>query len=472
MVNSLFNSEAACPNTNKLDDMEALGLSLRQHNQKQPCKTATNTPWPPHSDDTEKSVLKSSSNSPEADGLASGLLGRDMSDALSLHQSFVHPSLDTIPSDVKHLQRHGPEKYTLHLVIQMETKLGMTLEGNSLKERIRYLKEIRPPKDHETLLRPTPAREPYTSTDTCTVVCELQHYLLLQADYLNWPKEDFDVHARILACRGFGILRSETPPHMNLTDLLRTLAVNSDIYNDIPNDLATGLDQNALLDTALLVKYGSRCYVYCVLGCLGAMVEDRPILSFDEGALFDRLLGRRLKKYETLEAEFSSRSIPEGMSALGALALLKRFPEGPFDLVAWEGPAFGTSLAVFVAKCLATLGIVASLEAIRQDVIKVLMNINWKLEQKWLPPVRELLENCEEHLGGSNEAHDDDEADEFSTDVNPISTALDNFSKIFGKLKDESPQKPNIEDWLKAAQIDGRTDGTIQRSRLRRSKTI
>lgn len=118
------------------------------------------------------------------------------------------------------------------------------------------------------------------------------------------------------------------------------------------------------------------------------------------------------------------------MTVLRALALIQRFPEGPFEFATWQRPAFDKALAVFVAKCLATLGLAASLEAIWQDVIKVLMNINWKLEEKWSRPVRELPENCEEHLGGPNEAHDDDEP---SADDNPISTAPDNSSKTFGK---------------------------------------
>ncbi|KPM41068.1 hypothetical protein AK830_g5488 [Neonectria ditissima] len=470
----------------ELDDLEALSLPPRRlninprHNQNQPCKTVTNTPWPPNSDDIEKSVLTPSSDSPEVNDVAGGLLGRDMLDALSLHQSLVRPSLDIISSDVEHLQRHGPKKYTLHLVVQMETKLGMSLEGSSLEERIRYLKESRPPKDHETLLRPTLARKPHTRTNTWTR-----------------PEKEFDVYTWILACRGFRILRSETPPHMNLTDLLRTLAVNFARYSDIPDDVPT---QNALLacgllhhvslrklpvqwDITLLVSCGSHYYGEYILGRLGSMVKGRPILSFDEGGLFDKILEHYLKKYETLEAEFSSRPIPEGMTALSAIALIMRFPEGPLDFVDWQRPTFDTALMVFVAKCLAALGLAASLKAIREDVIKVLMNINWKLEEKWSPPVGELLRTCEEHWGGPNETHNDDEADddeadddeadddeadddeadddeaddefsiddEFNADDDPILTASENSSKTFGKLEDESPQKINIVDWLQAA---------------------
>ncbi|RKK51004.1 hypothetical protein BFJ69_g17979, partial [Fusarium oxysporum] len=100
----------------------------------------------------------------------------------------------------------------------------------------------------------------------------------------------------------------------------------------------------------------------------------KPRKRYDSGAqwlelrLHDLQAHLQLRDYAVLEAEFSDRQTPEGMTTRAMLCQLQRFQEAaPSDFTHWPSEAYDDAVAIFLTKYLARLRFTASLTALQED---------------------------------------------------------------------------------------------------------
>lgn len=147
----------------------------------------------------------------------------------------------------------------------------------------------------------------------------------------------------------------------------------------------------AFWDVQCLDQYGVEYYTWCLLTYTELSISKLPKLH-DSNAQWPELRLRnlqayfQLRDYAVLEAEFSDRQTPRGMTTQAMLCQLQRFQEAAVsDFALWPRAAYGDALAIFLTKCLAGLRFMASLKAIQDDPIRVMANIFWKFESNLRP---------------------------------------------------------------------------------------
>ncbi|KAF4949719.1 hypothetical protein FSARC_13412 [Fusarium sarcochroum] len=187
-----------------------------------------------------------------------------------------------------------------------------------------------------------------------------------------------------------------------------TLSLRDDVSpNNSPplNHLLIRFNQNALLacgllnratlsnpfarwDVKFLDQYGVEVYTSSLLD-FTEMSTNRPRKRYDSNArwleirLRDLQAHLQLRDYAVLEAEFSDRQTPEGMTTQAMLCQLQRFQDAALsDFAHWPSEAYDDAIAVFLTKCLAGLRFTASLIALQEDPIRVMATIFWKFERK------------------------------------------------------------------------------------------
>ncbi|KAJ4157913.1 hypothetical protein NW765_017800 [Fusarium oxysporum] len=143
----------------------------------------------------------------------------------------------------------------------------------------------------------------------------------------------------------------------------------------------------ALWDVQCLNQYGVEVYTWSLLAYIESSTS-KPRKRYDSGAqwlelrLHDLQAHLQLRDYAVLEAEFSDRQTPEGMTTRAMLCQLQRFQEAaPSDFAHWPSEAYDDAVAIFLTKCLARLRFTASLTALEQDPVRVMATIFWKFER-------------------------------------------------------------------------------------------
>ncbi|RKK88135.1 hypothetical protein BFJ68_g16951, partial [Fusarium oxysporum] len=150
-----------------------------------------------------------------------------------------------------------------------------------------------------------------------------------------------------------------------------TLSLKDDLSpNNSPplNHLLTRFNQNALLacglsnhstpsnvfalwDVQCLNQYGVEVYTWSLLGYIESSTST-PRKRYDSGAqwlelrLHDLQAHLQLRDYAVLEAEFSDRQTPEGMTTQAMLCQLHRFQEAALsDFAHWPSEAYDDAVA-------------------------------------------------------------------------------------------------------------------------------
>lgn len=193
-------------------------------------------------------------------------------------------------------------------------------------------------------------------------------------------------------------------------DVIRCASVTLSLKDDVSpnnsplNHLLIRFNQNALLacglfnhstpsnafalwDVQCLNQYGVEFYTWCLLAYTELSTSKSPKL-YDSNAqwldlrLRDLQAHFQLRDYAVLEAEFSDRQTPEGMTTQAMLCQLQRFQEAAVsDFVLWPRESYGDAVAIFLTKCLAGLRFTASLKVLQEDPVRVMANIFWKFER-------------------------------------------------------------------------------------------
>ncbi|KAF4454044.1 hypothetical protein F53441_3370, partial [Fusarium austroafricanum] len=185
-----------------------------------------------------------------------------------------------------------------------------------------------------------------------------------------------------------------------------TLSLKDDLSpNNSPplNHLLIRFNQNALLacglsnhsmpsnvfplwDVQYLNQYGVEDYTWSLLAYIESSTS-KPRKRYDSGAqwlelrLHDLQAHLQLRDYAVLEAEFSDRQTPEGMTTRAMLCQLQCFQEAALsDFAHWPSEAYDDAVAIFLTKCLARLRFAASLTALQEDPVRVMAIILWKSE--------------------------------------------------------------------------------------------
>jgi hypothetical protein len=143
----------------------------------------------------------------------------------------------------------------------------------------------------------------------------------------------------------------------------------------------------ALWDVQCLNQYGVEDYTWSLLA-FTELSTSKPRKRYDSDAqwrklrLHDLQAHLRLRDYAVLEAEFSDRQTPEGMTTRAMLCQLQRFQEAALsDFAHWPSEAYDDAVAIFLTKCLARLRFAASLTALQEDPVRVMTTILWKFER-------------------------------------------------------------------------------------------
>jgi hypothetical protein len=143
----------------------------------------------------------------------------------------------------------------------------------------------------------------------------------------------------------------------------------------------------ALWDVQCLDQYGVEVYTWSLLA-FTELSTNKPRKRYDSNAqwlelrLHDLQAHFQLRDYAVLEAEFSDRQTPEGMTTRAMLCQLQRFQEAALsDFAHWPSEAYDDAVAIFLTKCLAGLRFTASLTALQQDPVRVMATIFWKFER-------------------------------------------------------------------------------------------
>jgi hypothetical protein len=147
----------------------------------------------------------------------------------------------------------------------------------------------------------------------------------------------------------------------------------------------------ALWDVQCLNQYGVEVYTWSLLAYIESSTSKLR-KRYDSGAqwlelrLHDLQAHLQLRDYAVLEAEFSDRQTPEGMTTQAMLCQLHRFQEAAqSDFAHWPSEAYDDAVAIFLTKCLAGLRFAASLTALQEDPIRVMATILWKFERNLQP---------------------------------------------------------------------------------------
>ncbi|KAH7184399.1 hypothetical protein BKA60DRAFT_588599 [Fusarium oxysporum] len=140
-------------------------------------------------------------------------------------------------------------------------------------------------------------------------------------------------------------------------------------------------------DVQCLNQYGVEVYTWSLLAYIESSTS-KPRKRYDSGAqwlelrLHDLQAHLQLRDYAVLEAEFSDRQTPEGMTTRAMLCQLQRFQEAaPSDFTHWPSEAYDDAVAIFLTKYLARLRFTASLTALQEDPVRVMATIFWKFER-------------------------------------------------------------------------------------------
>ncbi|SPJ83518.1 uncharacterized protein FTOL_10096 [Fusarium torulosum] len=224
-----------------------------------------------------------------------------------------------------------------------------------------------------------------------------------------------------------------------------TLSLRDDVSpNNSPplNHLLIRFNQNALLacglfnhtkssnpfalwDVQCLDQYGVEVYTWSLLA-FTELSTNKPCKRYDSNAQWLELRLRdlqacfQLRDYAVLEAEFSDRQTPEGMTTQAMLCQLHRFQIAALsDFAHWPSEAYDDAVAIFLTKCLAGLRFTASLTALQEDPIRVMATIFWKFErnlQSSSPSVADQAEcfredHCKSWLADASDDSGDDDID-------------------------------------------------------------
>ncbi|KAJ0130043.1 Zinc finger protein [Fusarium oxysporum f. sp. albedinis] len=205
-----------------------------------------------------------------------------------------------------------------------------------------------------------------------------------------------------LSRANYGCREDDEIIHASATPSLKD---NASPNNSPPlNHLLIRLNQNALLvcglfnhsrpsnpfahwDVQYLNQYGVEVYTGYLLA-LTELSTSKQRKRYESNAQWLELRLRdlqahlQLRDYAVLEAEFSDRQTPEGMTTRAMLCQLQRFQEAALsDFAHWPSEGYDDAVAISLTKCLARLRFTASLAALQADPARVMATIYWKFER-------------------------------------------------------------------------------------------
>ncbi|KAF4336903.1 hypothetical protein FBEOM_9226 [Fusarium beomiforme] len=143
----------------------------------------------------------------------------------------------------------------------------------------------------------------------------------------------------------------------------------------------------ALWDVQYLNQHGVEAYTWYLLA-FTKLSTSKQRKRYESNAQWLELRLRdlqahlQLRDYAVLEAEFSDRQTPEGMTTRAMLGQLQRSQEAALsDFAHWPSEGYDDAVAIFLTKCLARLRFTASLAALQADPARVMATIYWKFER-------------------------------------------------------------------------------------------
>ncbi|RSL43419.1 hypothetical protein CEP54_015097 [Fusarium duplospermum] len=316
---------------------------------------------------------------------------------LGLHQAVLNPPIDP-RADIKTLRRLGVRRCTLQLVVAAESALSLSPAPTlTLERRVELIRD-------RCGLRECPQHERPNLT-TRDALIELQRYNSLRTNYMRWAGKGFAGCVFLFSQRAYGGLHYKCPPGMNYTDphlaLLIPLYESQRALYGIGNCTPT-IDLNlrtpglseicgsyffwqkmrghgpaVRCDWEFIKTYGVWSYLDQLLtSCRQATGETSELRGLSEDSLGQQLALEavvKLRDYEELAERFQD-SLFTDMTVFGFLQRMKDFPgvESEFH---WTHDCWATELALYIIKCLADLGFMASIDAIRENPTRVLANI-------------------------------------------------------------------------------------------------
>ncbi|KAJ4131311.1 hypothetical protein NW765_017203 [Fusarium oxysporum] len=205
-----------------------------------------------------------------------------------------------------------------------------------------------------------------------------------------------------LSRANYGLREDDKIIHASATPSLKD---NVSPSNSPPlNHLLIRLNQNALLacglfnhsrpsnpfahwDVQCLNQYGVEVYTWYLLA-FTELSTSKQRKRYESNAQWLELRLRdlqahlQLRDYAVLEAEFSDRQTPEGMTTRAMLCQLQRSQEAALsDFAHWPSEGYDDAVAIFLTKCLARLRFTASWQLFKQT-----------LRESWQPFIGSLRE--------------------------------------------------------------------------------
>ncbi|RMJ05323.1 hypothetical protein CDV36_014006 [Fusarium kuroshium] len=316
---------------------------------------------------------------------------------LGLHQAVLNPPIDP-RADINALRRLGVRRCTLKLVVSAESALSLSPASTlTLERRVELIQD-------RCGFRECPQHERADLT-TGDAIIELQRYDSLRTNYMRWACKGFAGCAFVFGLRAYGGLHYKCPPGMSYTNphlpLLIPLYEGQRVQYGIGNCTHT-IDLNlrtpglpeicgsyfvwqkmrghgpaVRCDWEFIKTYGVWSYLDQLLAsCRQATEEISELRGLSEDSLGQQLALEaviKFKDYEELAERFQDSSVTD-TSAFGFVQRMKDFPGAAPDFNCAHD-CCATELALYIIKCLAGLGFMASFDTIRENPTRVLANI-------------------------------------------------------------------------------------------------
>ncbi|EXL39682.1 hypothetical protein FOCG_17711 [Fusarium oxysporum f. sp. radicis-lycopersici 26381] len=300
---------------------------------------------------------------------------------LRLHDLQAHLQLrDYAVLEAEFSDRQTPEAFSPNSPIQGATAPPSCdeIQSCSLMDlipttRMREQLEDEPPQSSSSSRAPSPCQP---------VTLRGNSIALSRANY-GRREDDEIIHASATPSLKDNVSPNNSPPLNHLLIRLNQNAL-----------LACGLFNHwwpsnpfALWDVQYLNQYGVEVYTWYLLA-FTELSTSKQRKRYESNAqwlelrLHDLQAHLQLRDYAVLEAEFSDRQTPEGMTTRAMLCQLQRFQEAALsDFAHWPSESYDDAVAIFLTKCLARLRFTASLAALQADPARVMATIYWKFER-------------------------------------------------------------------------------------------
>ncbi|TVY74743.1 hypothetical protein Focb16_v005946 [Fusarium oxysporum f. sp. cubense] len=236
-------------------------------------------------------------------------------------------------------------------------------------------------------------------------LCLLEHYEKHMPQWLTWPRKYFNTCALIFASQALGHHGYTFPSNIAFDDVASFLNILISLHSDKLGEDGASSPRRTISRNICYPQLVESLTNYCgseyrmddppisdldlqFIGdsssCISQLVEVRDRHHFVENPCpgTPEVYSTKLREYTELQRWVSRLGVPDDLSFYDVHRSLQQFPAARTSVEYWKTKKNGDAAVIYIIKCLAFLGYQASMEAILEDPIRMLANINYAFTLK------------------------------------------------------------------------------------------